>query len=227
MSGLVHQLGKMGGEMTRRRTPDVPGEVHDAADSAWNKWREKLASVVPPETNKTELGARRADLDTGKPPEQRMIEKIKRRMAQYPEWYETDPAKVASSVAEHLERIGTILERELPKAKDPVPVWDIPLSVFNWLVETDEGESFVHGALSAWSRAEEFNAANDARLTAEEGQKLRAPLFEIAPVLLKAVLEELLPAKLRLTFAEKFAGSELKYLELRVQLPPKAQRAAT
>lgn len=208
-------------ETMSKRISGVPPAVHDAADSAWGKWREKLAAVKPPpKAASPELGAPYVDPDAGKPPEQRMIEKIRRRMQEYPQWYEKDPDKVAEFVAAELDRIGAILDRELPQAEGPVPVWDIPLSVFNWLVETPTGESFVHGALTAWSSAEQFNAANNTALSPAEREKLRAPFLEIAPLLLTAVLEELLGAGLWVSFAEKFVGPELKYLEMRVQLPP-------
>jgi len=43
--------------------------------------------------------------------------------------------------------------------------------------------------------------------------------MEIAPLLLRAVLEELLQTGLWVSFAEKFVGNELEFLVLRVQRP--------
>ena len=117
------------------------------------------------------------------------------------------------------ERIGTVLDAKLAEAEEPVEVWQIPLSVFNWLVDTPTGEGFVHGALKAWSSAENFNAANAAQCDEAQRAKLRAPFLELAPLRLRAVLEELLATGLVVTFAEKFVGPELKYLVMRVQSP--------
>ncbi len=200
---------------------DIPAEVHEAAQSAWNKWSDKISSIPPiVETSKGfETGGRYVNPDAGKTPAQRMIEKIKRRMTEYPEWYETDPDKVAATVGEQLERIGAILSRDLPGTEDPVEVWKVPLSVFNWLIESDIGEHFHHGALSAWSSAENFNAANGARLDSVQRAKLRKRFLDDSPVLLRAVLQELLKTDLWISFAEKFEGPELKYLVMRVQRP--------
>ncbi|WP_281841097.1 hypothetical protein [Sinisalibacter aestuarii] len=204
-----------------RHPRDVPDKIQQAAASAWSKWQRKIDSEPRPEKSHEDFvaHARYVDPDAGKSPRQRMIEKIRRRMQEFPEWYEADPEKMAASVSAHLERIGEILDRELPDAKDPVEVWQIPLSVFNWLVETDEGESFVHGALSAWSSAENFNAANAPGLDPQQRAKLRAPFLDLAPMLLTAVLDEMLQADLWISFAEKFVGPELKYLVMRVQRP--------
>ncbi len=204
-----------------KRTPAVPAQVHTAAATTWHKWQDKLATVPPEEPDMSDAGfaARRNEILTCVTPEERMIAKIRLRMTQYPEWYETDPAKVAELVATELDRIGALLEKKLPTAKKPVEVWDIPLSVFNWLVEDEHGVSFVHGALSAWSNAECFNSANLPDLTPEDRAHLRANFTECAPVLLKAVLLELMQTNLRITFAKKFVGPELKYLTLRVNRP--------
>jgi hypothetical protein len=202
-----------------RKTRDVPEQVHQAAATAWRKWSEKL-STVPPAPHAAEAnGGPKVDPDAGKTPEERMISKIKRRMKEYPEWYETDQEKVAVRVCTELERIGGILERELPESEDPVEVWQVPLSVFNWLVMGDTGEQFVHGALSAWSGAQSFNAANDRSLDSRQKARLREPFLEIAPPLLKAVLEQMLQADLWISFAQKFVGPELKSLVMRVQRP--------
>jgi hypothetical protein len=150
--------------------------------------------------------------------EARMILKIKRRMRQYPDWYETDPDRVAALVCTELERIGAVLTRDLPGADKPVEVWQVPLSVFNWLVQGEWGESFVRGALKAWSSAQCFNAANGVSVDPAQSARLRAPFLEIAPPLLKAVLGQLLEEDLRVTFAQKFEDGELTALSLRVEL---------
>lgn len=204
-----------------KRNRDLPEEVHEAAASAWRKFSDKIAAVPFGQKADEEslLGHRLVDPDAGKTPQQRMIEKIKRRMKEYPEWYETAPAKVAAEVGRQLERIGGILEQKLPGAKEPVEVWEIPLSVFNWLVEGEMGETFHHGALSAWSSAENFNAANNPTLTPAQREKLRESFLEISPMLLTAVLEEMLKTELWISFGEKFVGPDLKYLVMRVQRP--------
>lgn len=204
-----------------KRNRDVPDQVHEAAATAWSKFSDKIAAVPPGRKAKDEsqIAQARIDPDAGKSPEQRMIEKIKRRMKEYPEWYETDPDKIAAEVARQLERIGAILEAKLPDATDPVEVWEIPLSVFNWLVEGETGETFHHGALSAWSSAENFNASNNVTLDAPQRDKLRESFLEISPLLLTAVLEQMLKTDLWISFAEKFVGPELKYLVMRVQRP--------
>ena len=206
--------------MTKRNNR-VPDEVNEAADTVWGKFRDKIAAVPPSQKDDDEsfLAHKLINPDAGKSPEQVMIEKIRRRMKEYPEWYETDPDKVADEVARQLERIGEVLAVKLADAKDPVSVWQIPLSVFNWLVDGDEGVTFHRGALSAWSSAEEFNAANHADLSDDERAKLRAPFLDLAPVLLVAVLEEVLSTGLGVSFAEKFVGPELKYLDMRVHRP--------
>lgn len=204
-----------------KRNKDLPDEVNEAAASAWSKFSDKIAAVPlgHKEDEESLRGHPLIDPDAGKSPEQRMIEKIKRRMKEYPEWYETNPAKVAAEVARQLERIGGILEKKLPGAKDPVEVWEIPLSVFNWLVDSEMGETFHHGALSAWSSAENFNAANNPTLAAAQREKLREAFLEISPMLLAAVLGEMLKTDLWIGFGEKFVGPELKYLVMRVQRP--------
>ncbi|MCB1337089.1 MAG: hypothetical protein KDK10_06445 [Maritimibacter sp.] len=202
-----------------KRTGHVPDTVHRAAETAWGKWKNKLAFAKAPKAEDDLAARSRADAEALKSPEQRMIEKIKLRMTQLPDWYETDPAKVAKLVAAELERIGTVLDAKLAEAEEPVEVWQIPLSVFNWLVDTPTGEGFVHGALKAWSSAENFNAANAAQCDEAQRAKLRAPFLELAPLRLRAVLEELLATGLVVTFAEKFVGPELKYLVMRVQSP--------
>lgn len=207
-------------KMTKRNN-SVPDTVNKAADAAWGKFRDKIAAVPPGHKEEEEsfLAHKHVDPNADKSPEQIMVEKIRRRMKQYPEWYESDPDKVAAEVARQLERIGEVLAAKLPDAKEPVVVWEIPLSVFNWLIDSEEGVTFHRGALSAWSSAEEFNAANRADLSDEQRAKLRKPFLELAPVLLVAVLEELLDTGLAVSFAEKFVGPELKYLEMRVHRP--------
>lgn len=203
-----------------RRNKDMPEQVHQAAESTWSKWREKIASEPRPDGSEyAYLAHPLLNPDAGKSHEQLMIEKIKRRMKQYPQWYETNPAKLAVTVSAELERIGKELDEKLPHNRDPVAVWEIPLSVFNWLEYGETGETFVHGALSAWSSAENFNAANARGLSDEQRAKLRAPLLELSPMLLTAVLEELLSTDLRISFAEKFVGPELQSLVMRVQRP--------
>lgn len=204
-----------------KRNRDVPEKVNQAAASVWSRFSKTIASVPVEKATKDSLrkAHARIDPDAGKSPEQRMIEKIKRRMKEYPEWYETNPDKVAAEVARQLERIGGLLERELPEATEPVEVWEIPLSVFNWIVEGETGETFHHGALSAWSSAEKFNAANSAALDEAARAKLREDFFEISPLLLTAVLDQMLGPELWITFAKKFIGPELKYLVMRAQRP--------
>lgn len=146
-----------------------------------------------------------------------MIAKIKRRMREYPEWYETDPARVSALVVRELERIGTVLEREFPRSDQPVEVWRVPLSVFNWLVDGPSGEGFVRGALKAWSSAQCFNAANGCAVGAEQAARLRAPFLEIAPPLLRAVLEQLMDDDFWVTLHQVYVGAEFQYLGLRVQ----------
>jgi hypothetical protein len=202
-----------------KRTGEVPESVDRAADTAWGKFRDRLSfsKAAAAEDNVVRKG--RADPESLKSPEQKMIEKIKLRMSQYPEWYETDPDKLAVSVARELERIGELLDRQLANADDPVEVWQIPLSVFNWLVQTPNGESFVRGALRAWSNAEHFNGSYAANLSDDQRKKLRAPFMGEAPMCLNVVLEELLETGLVITFSKKFIGPEFKYLVMRVQSP--------
>ena len=210
-----------GGERTQmeKRTGHVPDTVHRAAETAWGKWKNKLAFAKAPKAEDDLAARSRADAEALKSPEQRMIEKIKLRMTQLPDWYETDPAKVAKLVAAELERIGTVLDAKLAEAEEPVEVWQIPLSVFNWLVQTSEGETFVRGALRAWSNAQYFNAANAANLDEAQKSKLRAPLLDQSPMLLNVVLKELIDTGLVVTFSKKFVGPEFKALVMRVQSP--------
>ena len=146
-----------------------------------------------------------------------MIAKIKQRMREYPDWYETDPQHVATLVVRELERIGGVLEREFPRTDQAVEVWRVPLSVFNWLVDGPAGESFVHGALKAWSSAQCFNAGNGCALSEDQAARLRAPFLEISPPLLRAVLEQLLNEEFWVTLQQGYVGSEFSYLGLRVQ----------
>ena len=203
----------------KKRTGDVPETVDRAAATAWGKFKDRLSFTKAPPTEEAGVSRGRVDPDAFKSPEQKMIEKIKLRMSQYPEWYETDPDKVATCVACELERIGEVLDRQLAEADDPVEVWPIPLSVFNWLVDTPTGDSFVHGALKAWSHAERFNSSYAADLDETQRAKLREPFMDLAPMLLRVVLEKLLETGLIITFAEKFVGPELKFLVMRVQSP--------
>jgi hypothetical protein len=202
-----------------KRTGEVPESVDRAAETAWGKFKQRLSFTKTPHKDDTGVSRGRVDPEALKSPEQKMIDKIKLRMSQYPEWYETDPDKVAKTVACELERIGEVLDRQLADAEEPVDVWPVPLSVFNWLVETPEGESFVHGALKAWSHAERFNSAYAADLDPAQRAKLREPFMDLAPMLLRVVLQELLETGLVVTFAEKFVGPELKFLVMRVQSP--------
>ncbi len=212
-------LGAEERTLMKKRTYEVPEKITRAADSVWGKYKSRLSFTKAPPTEETGASRARVDPDAFKTPEQKMIEKIKLRMSQYPQWYETDPDKLAATVAAELDRIGEVLDRQLADAQDPLEVWQIPLSVFNWLVETARGETFVHGALKAWSNAEHFNASNAANLGEAQRKKLREPFLEIAPMLLRVVLEELLKTGLVVTFAEKFVGPELKFLVMRVQSP--------
>jgi len=138
-----------------QRTQELPQKVLEAAETSWNKWRAAIP-VTPRLVDPAMLRAhvRHVDPDAGKSPEQRIIEKIRRRMKQYPEWYETKPEAVAEAVSCHLDRIGEVLAREMPVSDDPVDAWLIPLSVFNWLEDGEMGETFHRGALLAWSSAE-------------------------------------------------------------------------
>ncbi len=203
-----------------RRTPDVPDKIFEAAESSWSKWRREIPTsprTVDPATLR--IHTRHLDPDAAKSPEQQLIEKIRRRMREYPEWYETRPEAVSEVVSARLDAIGTILAREMPVSDDPVEVWQIPLSVFNWLEDGPEGEVFHRGALLAWSSAEKFNDANAPGLDEAERARLRQPFLELSPLLLRAVLEELLQTGLWVSFAEKFVGNELQFLVLRVQRP--------
>lgn len=202
-----------------KRTGEVPESVDRAAETAWGKFKHRLSFTKEASTDDVVVRKGRVDPDSLKSPEQKMIEKIKLRMSQYPEWYENDPDKLAKLVARELERIGELLDRRLADAEEPVEVWQIPLSVFNWLVQSPEGESFVRGALRAWANAEQFNSSYAANLDDAKREKLRAPFMGEAPMLLKVVLEELLETGLVITFSKKFVGPEFKYLVMRVQSP--------
>jgi len=200
-------------------TRNVPDGVYQAADQAWNRWGPKI-EAAPRKVQASKSANHWSDPNEGLSHEERMIRKIRRRMEQYPEWYETDGRAFSRLVCTELDRIGALLTRELCDTAEAVDVWDVPMSVFNW-IETDEaGEHFVRGALFAWSRAEAFNAANGRELDAEQKACLRQPFMEIAPPLLKVVTEELLKGTIRVSFGKKFIGPELKFLVLRVQCPP-------
>lgn len=215
----IHGPGPEMGSQMHKRTGEIPEKVDRAADSTWRKFRDRLSFTKAPAVEETAMRRGRVDPDSLKTPEQKMIEKIRLRMKQYPEWYETNPDKLAGCVAQELERIGDLLDRELAEAEEPVEVWLIPLSVFNWLVDTPNGESFVRGALSAWSNAERFNRSNAGDLDADQRDRLRTPFLAQAPMCLKVVVGELLDTGLIITFAKKFVGPEFKYLVMRVQSP--------
>jgi len=196
---------------------EVPDTVHQAAAEVWAGWRNRLAEVRPATTPKRPNGRGGPALANDQPAEARMIAKIKHRMREFPDWYETDPARVSGLVVRELERIGTVLEHEFPRSDQPVEVWRVPLSVFNWLVDGSEGETFVRGALKAWSSAQCFNAGNGCAVSEEQAARMRAPFLEIAPPLLKAVLEQLLNEDFWVTLHQVYVGADFKYLGLRVQ----------
>lgn len=221
-AGAQHLINGPGAEKRwdmHKRTGDIPASVDRAADTAWGKFKARLSFTKSATPEDTAVQKRRSDPAAFKSPEQKMIEKIRLRMSQYPEWYETNPDKLAGCVAMELERIGDVLDRQLADAEEPVEVWQIPLSVFNWLVQTSEGETFVRGALRAWSNAQYFNAANAANLDEAQRSKLRAPLLDQSPMLLNVVLKELIDTGLVVTFSKKFVGPEFKALVMRVQSP--------
>ena len=197
----------------------VPHTVEQAAGKAWRQWSARIAAVRPVETGPQPKGPRRGAPGSGQSPQQQMIAKIRRRMREYPDWYEADPGRVAQLVVRELERIGAVLELEIPRTDQPIEVWRVPLSVFNWLVDTPHGEGFVRGALKAWSSAQCFNAANGRSVEADQAARLRAPFLDISPPLLRAVLDQLLREDLWVGFAQIYVGAELKFLGLRVQRP--------
>ena len=198
-------------------TREVPDTVQQAAAQAWAGWRSRLAEVRPATIERGPDGRRGPAPSSDETVEARMIAKIKRRMHEYPEWYETDPARVSELVVHQLERIGTVLEREIPRSDQPVEVWRVPLSVFNWLVDGPEGESFVRGALKAWSSAQCFNAANGCAVGEDQAARLRAPFLDISPPLLRAVLEQLLDADFWVTLHQVYVGADFKFIGVRVQ----------
>ena len=198
-------------------TREVPDTVHQAAAKVWAGWRNRLAEVRPATIEKGPNGRGGPANLKDQPVEARMIAKIKRRMREFPDWYETDPARVSALVVRDLERIGTVLEREFPRSDQPVEVWRVPLSVFNWLVDGPDGESFVRGALKAWSSAQCFNAANGCPVTADQAARLRAPFLEISPPLLRAVLEQLLNDDFWITLHQVYVGADFKFIGVRVK----------
>lgn len=201
---------------------EVPDPVSRAAAEVWKKWNDQIAAASPrPAANGANGHATATDADIWKTPEERMIEKIRRRMAQYPEWYETDPGRLAGTVCRELERIGATLARALPQTNAAVEVWQVPLSVFNWLVGDGERVRFIRGALSAWSDALDFNAANAAGMDHHQQQRHRAAFLDIAPPLLKAVLGQLTDHGLWVSFGQKYTGPEFTALIMRVQCIPR------
>lgn len=204
----------------RKRT--LPQEVSQLADAAWQKWSGRIAAAEDEAADDPTAilapRARRIDPLDNVSGEARMIAKIRKRMKQYPEWYEHDPQKVAARAASELERIGQKLVRDLPETSRAIEIWDIPLSVFNWIYEDETGEHFVRGALTAWAHAEDFNAANKVGDPAERA-RLRASFLDIAPALLRAVLEQLEKSDLVLTLGEKYVGPRLEYMTLWARRP--------
>ncbi len=196
---------------------EVPDTVHQAAAKVWAEWRNRLADVRRATIERGPNGRRGPALANHETVEARMIAKIKRRMHEYPEWYESDPKRVSELVVRDLERIGTTLEREFPRSDQPVEVWRVPLSVFNWLVDDAEGETFVRGALKAWSSAQCFNAANGCPVGEGEAARLRAPFLEISPPLLRAVLEQLLNEDFWITLHQVYVGADFKFIGVRVK----------
>lgn len=199
-------------------TREVPGRVRQAAASVWAKWSGEVAAAASAgHRDEFTFAAMRPDPAAWKTPEERMIDKIRARMREYPEWYEADPERLSATVCRELDRIGERLARVLPYTDGAVEVWTIPLSVFNWLVEEGGRTHFIRGALSAWSDAQDFNSANVAGLDPAERERRRAAFLEIAPPLLKAVLAELTDHCLWISFAQKYVGPEFKALIMRAQ----------
>lgn len=197
----------------------VSGRVHEAASTTWDNWRQKLANIKPKvqEDESTKSSGPRSVVKNNLTHEEEMIAKIRLRMKELPHWYETEQDKVAKMVSIELDRIGLALEHDLPDAVEPVEVWNVPLSVFNWLADNEHG--FVHGSLQAWSSAQKFNESNAANLDRERKTELRESFYSIAPPLLQEVLVQLLSDNsLRVSFGRKFVGPELKFLVLKVDL---------
>ncbi|MBK8456827.1 MAG: hypothetical protein IPL47_06730 [Phyllobacteriaceae bacterium] len=140
-------------------TRDVPEQVSRAAAETWKKWSGEIAAVAP-RLSTADFAAHGAgaNSEVWKTPEERMIDKIRRRMDEFPEWYETDQDRLASTVCAELERIGATLAHALPRTHGAVDVWQIPLSVFNWLVDGGNDVRFIRGALSAWSDGKDESA---------------------------------------------------------------------
>lgn len=195
----------------------VPGSVARAAEAVWQKWSGEIAAAASAQRRDDfSFAAMHAD-DDWKTPEERMIDKIRRRMREYPEWYDDDPERLAATVCRELERIGQTLAHALPYTTGAVDIWEIPLSVFNWLVEDGGKVHFIRGALSAWCDALDFNSANAAGIDAAERERRRTAFFEIAPPLLKAVLAQLVDHGLWISFAQRYVGPEFKGLIMRAQ----------
>ncbi len=203
----------------------VPAPVSRLAAEAWKRWRGQIADAAPvSRPNGLNGHDGPPEAETWKTPEERMVEKIRRRMSQYPEWYESDPDRLAATVCAEIDRIGDKLARTLPTSRAAVDVWQIPLSVFNWLVEDGNGVRFVRGALSAWSDAQDFNAANIVGLDPVEKLKRREAFLDIAPPLLKAVLDQLMDSGIWISFGQKFTGPEFTALIMRGQCEPREGR---
>ncbi len=205
----------------------VPAPVSRLAAEAWKKWRGQIAETTPAARGNGlngDAGTGDAGVEAWKTPEERMVEKIRRRMSQYPEWYESDPDRLAVTVCAEIDRIGDKLARTLPTSRAAVDVWQVPLSVFNWLVEDGNGVRFVRGALSAWSDAQDFNAANIVGLDSVEKLKRREAFLEIAPPLLRAVLDQLMDSGIWISFGQKFTGPEFTALIMRGQCEPREGR---
>ncbi len=196
---------------------EVPDTVQQAAAEAWQGWRSRLAGARPATGERRLNGKRSPTLADHETAEARMIAKIKQRIREYPDWYETDPARVSALVVRDLERIGAVLEHEFPRSDQPVEVWRVPLSVFNWLIDGPGGETFVRGSLKAWSSAQCFNAANGCALSEAQAARLRAPFLEISPPRLRAVLDQLLREDFWVTLHQVYVGADFKFLGLRVQ----------
>lgn len=199
-------------------TRKVPEPVKRAAEAVWKKWSGAIeAATAASRRDEFSFEAMHAVAEDWKTPEDRMIDKIRQRMREFPEWYETDEQKLAAAVGRELERIGALLSRTLPHTTGAVEVWTIPLSVFNWLIEDGGKTHFIRGALSAWSDAQDFNGANAAGLDKAERERRRRAFLDIAPPLLKAVLAELVDTCLWISFAQKYVGPEFKALIMRAQ----------
>lgn len=199
-------------------TRKVPDPVKRAAEAVWAKWSGEVEAAANAGRHEAfSFAPMHSDPGAWKTPEERMIDKIRARMREYPEWYETDPGRLAETVCRELDRIGERLSRVLPYTDGAVEVWTIPLSVFNWLVEEGGRTHFIRGALSAWSDAQDFNSANADGLDPAERERRRAAFLDIAPPLLKAVLAELVDHCLWISFGQKYVGPEFKALIMRAQ----------